>query len=90
MDRRLSERIEDARDPRRIRHSTADLVRTACLLAAQGRRDHDHATVLRDDPAFRLATSGRAGTTPLADEMPSDPLLDLHRTRGKAEGQMGE
>ena len=67
MDRWLSKRIEDARDPRRIRHSTADLVRTACLLAAQGRRDHDDATVLWGDPALRLATSGRAGTTRLAE-----------------------
>ena len=77
VDRWLSERIEDVRDPRRIRHSTADLVRTACLLAAQGRRDHDDATVLRDDPAFRLATSGRAGTTPLAEGrgLASQPTL---------------
>lgn len=66
VDRWMSERIEDARDPGRIRHSLAELMRTACLLAAQGRRDHDDATVLRDDPAFRLAASERAGTTPLA------------------------
>ena len=66
VDRWLSERIDDARDPRRTRHSLAELVRTACLLAAQCRRDHDDATMLRDDPAFRLAASGRAGTTPLA------------------------
>ena len=77
VDRWMSERIDDARDPRRVRHSMADLVRTACLLAAQGRRDHDDATVLRDDPAFRLATSGRAGTTPLADGhgLASQPTL---------------
>ena len=77
VDRWLSERIEDARDPRRIRHSIADLVRTACLLAAQSRRDHDDATVLRDDPAFRLASSGRAGTAPLAEGrgLASQPTL---------------
>ena len=66
VDRWLSERIDDARDPRKVRHSLAELVRTACLLAAQCRRDHADATMLRDDPAFRLAASGRAGTTPLA------------------------
>ncbi len=66
VDRWLSERIDDARDPRKVRHSLAELVRTAWLLAAQCRRDHDDATALRDDPAFRLAASGRAGTTPLA------------------------
>ena len=46
---------------RRIRHTVAELVRTACLLAVQCRRDHDDATVLRDDPACRLATAGGRG-----------------------------
>ena len=62
VDHRLSERIDGARDLRRVRHSLAELVRTAGLLAARGRRDHDDATMLRDGPAFRLAASGRAGT----------------------------
>ena len=72
----MSKRIEDARDPRRIRHSLAELMRTACLLATQCRRDDD-ATVLRDDPAFRLAASGRAGTTPSAAgrNLTSQPTL---------------
>ena len=50
----MSERIDDARDPRRIRHSLAELVRAVRVLAAQDRRDHDDATALRNDPALRL------------------------------------
>ena len=77
VDRWMSRRLEDGRDGRRIRHPVAELMRTAFLLAAQGRRDHDEATVLRDDPAFRLATSGRAGTAPLSEGrgLASQPTL---------------
>ena len=57
-------RLSDARDPGRVRHPLASLLRTAMLLVAQGRRDHNDAAVFGDDPAFRLAVSGRAGTTP--------------------------
>lgn len=55
VDRWLNDRIDDTRDARRIHHSLAELVRTVCLLVAQGRRDHDDAMVLREDTAFRLA-----------------------------------
>ena len=51
----------DKRDGRRIRHSQRRLARTLLLLAGQGRREHNDATALRDDPALRLATAtGRA------------------------------
>ena len=61
----LGGRLSDARDPGRVRHPLASLLRTAMLLVAQGRRDHNDAVVFGDDPAFRLAVSDRAGTTPL-------------------------
>ncbi len=80
VDRWMSERIDDARDPRRIRHSLAELVRAVCVLAAQGRRDHDDATALRDDPALRLAASGRAET---------GDLLDARLREGKAHTAAG-
>ena len=73
----LAKRLPDKRDGRRIRHSQKRLARTLLLLAGQGRREHNDATELRDDPALRLATSDRAGTAPLgkAGRLPSQPTL---------------
>ena len=61
----MAKRIRDARDGRRIRHTMTELLRTALLLAAQCRRDHNDAGALRGDPALRLGVSDRAGTAPL-------------------------
>ena len=73
----LAKRLPDKRDGRRIRHSQRRLARTLLLLAGQGRREHNDATELRDDPALRLATGDRAGTAPLgkAGRLPSQPTL---------------
>ena len=73
----LAKRLPDKRDGRRIRHSQKRLARTLLLLAGQGRREHNDATELRDDPALRLATGDRAGTAPLgkAGRLPSQPTL---------------
>ena len=73
----LARGLPDERDGRRIRHSQGRLARTLLLLAAQCRRDLSDATALRDDPAFRLATSDRAGTSPLDEDggLPSQPTL---------------
>ncbi len=67
-------------DPRRqedVVYDLASLIRTSVLLAAQGRRDHDEADALRDDPAYRLAVSSSAGQTPLLRErgLTSQPTL---------------
>ena len=73
----LAKGLPDKRDGRRIRHSQRRLARTLLLLAGQGRREHNDATALRDDPALRLATGDRAGTAPLgkAGRLPSQPTL---------------
>ena len=73
----LAGRLSDARDPGRIRHPLASLLRTAMLLVAQGRRDHNDAAVFGDAPGFRLAVSDRAGTTPLGGRgaLASQPTL---------------
>jgi len=73
----LAKRLPDRRDARRIRHSQGCLTRTLLLLAGQGRSDHSDAAELRDDPALRLATSDRAGTSPLGEGgcLPSQPTL---------------
>ena len=61
----MARRIRDARERHRIRHTMTELLRTALLLAAQCRRDHNDAGALRGDPALRLGVSDRAGTAPL-------------------------
>lgn len=61
----LAERLEDSRRPDLITHPLKELLTTSLLLLAQGWRDQDDADVLRDDPVFRLAASGRKGISPL-------------------------
>jgi hypothetical protein len=61
IDRRLgiSERlagcIEDQRDPERVRHSFAEMIRYRALLIAAGYPDADDCDTLRSDPAFKMA-----------------------------------
>ena len=83
----LAKRLPDRRDARRIRHSQGHLTRTLLLLAGQGRRDHSDAAELRDDPALRLATSDRAGTSPLGEGggLPSQPTLSRRVAAWSAE-----
>ncbi|WP_375260830.1 IS1380 family transposase [Palleronia sp.] len=73
----MTERLKDPRSKVDVTHDLASLIRTSVLLAAQGWRDHDDADALRQDPAFRLATSSAAGLTPLADGsgLASQPTL---------------
>ena len=72
----LAQKLGDPRVPGKIKHSIENLLRAVFLLAAQGRRDHNHADLFRDDPAFRLAVSGRGGTAPLNGRgLPSQPTL---------------
>ena len=71
----MAKRFVDARDGRRIRHTMTELLRTALLLAAQCRRDHNDAGALRGDPALRLGVSDRAGTAPLGRALASQPTL---------------
>ena len=72
----LAKKLGDPRVPGKIKHSIENLLRAVFLLAAQGRRDHNDADLFRDDPAFRLAVSGRGGTAPLNGRgLPSQPTL---------------
>jgi hypothetical protein len=73
----LVERLRDPRQPQLVTYLLADLLRTMLLLFAQGWRDQDDADALRLDPALRLATSGRRGTSPLEDgsHLASQPTL---------------
>jgi len=52
---RLAAVIPDRRDPTRITHSMADIVRARILAIACGYEDADDLDSLRSDPAFKLA-----------------------------------
>jgi Transposase DDE domain group 1 len=52
---RLARCIEDPRDPQRVSHSLAEMIRFRALLVAAGYPDGNDCDFLRADPAFKLA-----------------------------------
>ena len=52
---RLARCIEDPRDPQRVSHSLAEMIRFRALLVAAGYPDGNDCDFLRTDPAFKLA-----------------------------------
>lgn len=52
---RLARCIEDPRDPERIRHQIAEMIRFRALLIAAGYADANDCDTLRSDPAFKMA-----------------------------------
>jgi hypothetical protein len=65
--------LRDPRDAARVRHPFPELLRTAVLLLAQGWSDQSDVKLLRDDPALRLAVSGRRGQRPLREALGREP-----------------
>jgi hypothetical protein len=65
--RLLHEVLTDKRDADRIRHPFGELLLTDLLLRAQGFTDHSDATLLRQDPLFRLSVSERRGESPIRE-----------------------
>jgi hypothetical protein len=70
---RFAQHLSDPRAPERITHPFVELVRTAVLLLAQGWSDQNDVTRLREDPALRLAVSGRRGQRPLRPAAGREP-----------------
>ena len=52
---RLAACLEDRRDPDRVRHELADMIRYRALLIAAGYPDGNDCDALRADPAFKMA-----------------------------------
>ena len=52
---RLAACIEDPRDPERVRHELAEMIRYRALLIAAGYPDGNDCAALRSDPAFKMA-----------------------------------
>lgn len=59
--------LTDPRDPSRTRHPFVELVRTRILALVQGWEDQNDVSLLKNDPAFRLAVSERRGDGPLRE-----------------------
>ena len=55
MAERLARCIPDRRDPARITHTLADMIRARVFAICCGYEDADDLDVLRSDPAFKLA-----------------------------------
>ena len=69
---RLARLIPDRRDPARITHSVADMIRARVFAICCGYEDADDLDALRTDPAFKLAC-GRLPDT--GDDLFSQPIL---------------
>ena len=52
---RLAACLEDPRDPDRVRHELAEMIRYRALLIAAGYPDANDCDALRSDPAFKMA-----------------------------------
>src|SRR5215213_10412534 len=52
---RLARCLEDPRDPARVRHGLAEMIRFRALLIAAGYADANDCDALRVDPAFKMA-----------------------------------
>lgn len=61
---RIAACIADPRDPSRVVHATADILRARVLAIACGYEDADDLDALRDDPGFRLALGKLPGSGP--------------------------
>jgi hypothetical protein len=69
---RLARCLEDPRDPQRVIHSLAEMIRFRALLVAAGYPDGNDCNFLRADPAFKLAV-GRLPETGV--ELCSQPTM---------------
>jgi len=55
ISQRLADCLEDRRDPARVRHSFAEMIRFRALMIAAGYSDANDSDTLRSDPAFKIA-----------------------------------
>src|SRR5918912_2482566 len=55
---RLAGCLEDPRDPERVRHKLAEMIRYRALLIAAGYPDGNDCDALKSDPAFKMAVGG--------------------------------
>src|SRR4051812_50204464 len=59
---RLADCIEDRRDPDRVLHGLAEMIRYRAMLIAAGYPDGNDCDALRSDPAFKMAVGRLPGS----------------------------
>src|SRR6202162_5380049 len=76
---RLAACLEDPRDPERVRHELADMIRYRALLIAAGYPDGNDCDALKSDPAFKMAvgrlpeTGAHLGSQPTISRLENLP-----------------
>ena len=78
---RLAACVADPRDPDRVRHSVADILRFRMLMIAAGYEDGNDAASLRHDPAFKLALGRLPDGGALCSQPTISRLENLPRPR---------
>jgi hypothetical protein len=68
---RLAECLRDPRDPDRVAHTIAEIIRFRTLMIAAGYEDGNDADALRSDSVFKLAL----GRLPSGDDLCSQPTI---------------
>lgn len=63
--------LEDPRDPTRVRHSLAEIIRFRIMMIAAGYEDGNDAGFLREDPVFKMALD----RAPEAEALCSQPTI---------------
>lgn len=58
----LASCLQDLRDPGKVQHSLAEIIRFRIMMIAAGYEDGNDATDLRHDPSFKLALERGPGT----------------------------
>ena len=78
---RLAACVTDPRDPQRVIHSIADIMRFRMLMIAAGYEDGNDAASLRHDPAFKLALGHLPQGAALCSQPTISRLENLPRPR---------
>ena len=69
----LAERIDDPRNPKKVRYTATELLRERIYALALGSENQDDLDRLAHDPAMRMATWDRPGQEVLEQRLASQP-----------------
>ena len=82
---RLAACLEDRRDPERVLHGLAEMIRYRALLIAAGYPDGNDCGALKSDPAFKMAV-GRLPES--GDDLCSQPTISRLENPGLRRGRL--
>ena len=75
---RLAACIKDPRDPQRVRHGLAEMIRYRALLIAAGYPDGNDCDAFKSDPVFKMAVGRRPES---GDDRCSQPTISRLENR---------